>query len=662
MKWFRATAGFGLFSIFLLATASETSAAGSRLSVLQPFNGANGRFSAASLMRAADGNFYGTTEDGGAFDRGTIFRMTPAGVITVLHSFAGNPDGNAPRAGLIQASDGNFYGTTYFGGGTTVGYGTVFRMTPAGTVSIIHSFGPGDDGENPRAALLQAADGNLWGTTERGGAFERGTVFGMTLAGGTIFRYSFTGANDGAYPYAPLIQARSGAMYGTVYAGDFSTFGRVFRLAFGTVSVVHTFLSSPDGANPTAGLVQGVDGQLYGTTNFGGAVDKGTVFRMTEAGAVTIVHSFDGGPQGGSPHTGLIQPRDGNFYGAAKTGGAGYGTLYKVSPNTGIVTVLHAFTGGSDGATPSATLLEASAGKLYGTTTNGGVGNGVVFRLATDIVGASPGDFDGDGRADQTVFRPSNGTWLTNFASGGTSGLQWGNSADRLVAADYDGDGRTDRAVFRPSSGIWFIVNSGSGAATGVQWGNAADKPVPGDYDGDRIADIAVFRPSDGVWYIRYSSTGTAAGFQWGNAADRPVPADYDGDGLTDIAVFRPSDGVWYVRYSATGATAGFQWGNANDIVVPADYDGDGKADLAVFRPSNGTWYIVRSSTNTAFGIQWGNANDMVVPGDYDGDGRADVAVFRPSNGTWYIVNSTTNSAIGIQWGNAADIPVLRRQ
>jgi hypothetical protein len=270
-------------------------------------------------------------------------------------------------------------------------------------------------------------------------------------------------------------------------------------------------------------------------------------------------------------------------------------------------------------------------------------------------------DFDGDGSADITVFRPSTGTWFSTRSTGGATGVQWGNSADLPVPGDFDGDGRTDVAVFRPSNGTWFIVNSGSGGAVGIQWGNGADRPVPADYDGDGKTDIAVFRPANGTWFIINSSTGAATGVQWGNSADVTVPGDYDGDGRTDIAVFRPATGTWFIVNSSTGAPIGVQWGNDADVTVPGDYDGDGKTDIAVFRPATGTWFIVNSSTGTAIGTQWGNGDDAAVPGDYDGDGRTDIAVFRPSNGTWFIVNSRTGTAVGIQWGNGADIPMLKR-
>ena len=271
------------------------------------------------------------------------------------------------------------------------------------------------------------------------------------------------------------------------------------------------------------------------------------------------------------------------------------------------------------------------------------------------------GDFDGDGRADLAVYRPTTGTAFLLLSSLPPVAISGGQSTDVPVPADYDGDGKADLAIFRPTTGTWMIQYSSTGATAAVQWGNALDVPVPADYDGDGKVDIAVFRPANGTWYILYSSTGTAAGFQWGNALDVPVPGDYDGDGKTDIAVFRPSTGTWYIVYSSTGTAASFQWGNALDTPVPGDYDGDGKTDVAVYRPSDGTWYIVYSSNGSAAGFLWGSGLDVPVPGDYDGDGKTDLAVFRPSNGTWYIVFSSNGAGIGLQWGSSGDIPAPKR-
>ena len=266
--------------------------------------------------------------------------------------------------------------------------------------------------------------------------------------------------------------------------------------------------------------------------------------------------------------------------------------------------------------------------------------------------------------ADLVVYRPSTGVWhaleaSTSFTT--ATGAQFGMSGDIPLLGDFDGDGKADPALFRPSSGDWLMKYSSSGATVTVRWGNAADLLVPGDYDGDGKTDVAVFRPSTGTWHIFNSSTGGAVSVPWGNGADLPVPGDYDGDGKTDIAVFRPWTGTWHILNSRTGGAVSVPWGNGADQPVPGDYDGDGRTDIAVFRPSTGTWFIINSRTGWVVGVPWGNGADVPVPADYDGDGRADIAVFRPSTGTWFLQYSGGRPAAGIQWGNGNDIPMRKR-
>jgi glucose/arabinose dehydrogenase len=283
---------------------------------------------------------------------------------------------------------------------------------------------------------------------------------------------------------------------------------------------------------------------------------------------------------------------------------------------------------------------------------------GTILKIGpSKIVPARDGDFDGDGRADVTVFRPSTGVWYIRGSSG-SPGYTWGGGADIPVAGDYDGDGMIDAAVFRPSNGTWYVLQSGNLSGTIYAWGGAGDIPVPGDYDGDGKTDRAVFRPSTGTWYIVKSSTMIGALYNWGGGADLPVPGDYDGDGKTDIAVFRPSTGTWYVVRSSTMMGALFDWGGGADIPVPGDYDGDGRTDVAVFRPSNGTWYLIQTGTMTGEIVAFGGGADIPAPGDYDGDGQTDIAVFRPSTGVWYVINSSTRLGDVVAWGGSGDIPI----
>lgn len=254
-------------------------------------------------------------------------------------------------------------------------------------------------------------------------------------------------------------------------------------------------------------------------------------------------------------------------------------------------------------------------------------------------------DFDGDGRADLSVFRPEGGIWHLNQSQAGYTVTQFGISTDRIVPADFDGDGRTDIAVYR--DGIWHLLRTQLGY-TSVLWGIATDIPQAQDFDGDGKADLAVFRPSEGVWYIQQSTGGNSI-FPFGMAGDRPVASDFDGDGKADAAVYR--NGIWHVLGSTDGYAA-FQFGIDTDLPLTGDFDGDGRNDATVFR--DGIWYTLKSTGGYSI-FQWGLPNDLPTAADYDGDGKADIAIYR--EGVWYIFKSSDGTYLIEQFGISTDIP-----
>jgi uncharacterized repeat protein (TIGR01451 family) len=272
-------------------------------------------------------------------------------------------------------------------------------------------------------------------------------------------------------------------------------------------------------------------------------------------------------------------------------------------------------------------------------------------------VRAVPFDFDGDGKSDFGVVRPSDNTWYISQGDG----KPWiskifGQSGDYFMPADFDGDGKTDVAVFRPSEGVWYRQNSSDNAVAIQNWGKSGDLPVAGDFDGDDRADLAIYRPAENNWYWLGSLDGRVHVVRFGLAGDVPVAGDFDGDGKADTAVFRPSEGVWYWLNSSNGEFRSYRFGLSGDRAVPADFDGDGKTDFAVFRPSEKTWYILRSSTGESGAVQFGLATDIPVAADYDGDGKADVAVFR--NGYWYVLESATLRTNIVKFGTDGDNPI----
>ena len=305
-RWKRACAVLLLFVGTVAISPAQT------LTTLANFTWTNGaRPLYGSLVQGTDGNFYGTTELGGANDGGTVFKITPGGALTTLHSFSGET--GSPEAGVIQATDGNFYGTTAQGGPSN--QGTIFKITPGGALTTLYSF------SGSSAALMQASDGNFYGISSV-------TVFKIT-PGGVLTNLHSPDGTTGSF-HGGLIQATDGNLYGTTFEGGASGFGTVYKITLGgAATTLHSF-DGAEGATPVAGLIQAADGSFYGTTSGGGANGIGTVFTVTPGGTLTTLHSFSGA-DGRSPQAGLIQAADGNLYGTTSDGGSnGYGTVFRL--------------------------------------------------------------------------------------------------------------------------------------------------------------------------------------------------------------------------------------------------------------------------------------------------------------------------------------------
>jgi uncharacterized repeat protein (TIGR03803 family) len=364
--------------------------------------GDDGRDPHAGPLIKVKGMLYGTTVYGGGpcpvrCFGGTVFAITTSGSETVLYSFeaSSKDDGKNPRSGLVDVA-GTLYGTTVKGGMASCYCGTVFRVTRSGAETVLHRFAGKPDGFGPEYGLLNVG-GTLYGTTWSGGANNDGMVFAMTPSGTETVLHSFAGEPDGARPQAALINV-NGTLYGTTAGGGANCSstggcGTVFALTpSGAETVLYSFKGGrADGKNPMQAPLLDVNGTLYGTTRYGGKRDRGTVFSITTAGQETVLHSFGGPGDGLLPYGGLLDV-NGTLYGTTSNGGSvscgvrygdvpGCGTVFKIT-TSGTETVLHSFGDHGDGKYPYQGLVNVN-GTLYGTATAGGVHDaGIVFSLS----------------------------------------------------------------------------------------------------------------------------------------------------------------------------------------------------------------------------------------------------------------------------------------
>jgi len=520
--------------LFLFCVATAIASPAQTLTTLLNLQATNSG-PVAGLIQATDGNLYGTTYYGGY---GTVFKITTGGTLTTLHTFD-NTDGSEPL-GVIQATDGNFYGTTK--GGTTKGYGSVFKITPEGTFTSLYTFcsvsksGICQDGAVPAGGLVQATNGDLYGTTQYGGTntSNEGTVFKITTSGTLTTLYSFcskSGCPDGGEPSGALIQAANGVLYGTTLYYGPNGFGVIFKItASGTLTVLNSF-DGTDGNTPTGGLVQDTNGNFYGTTYYGGASSNcasncGTVFQMTPGGTLTTLHSFDG-TDGNYPedYWGLVQASDGNLYGTTLYGGAylsNGGTVFKIT-TSGTLTTLHSFCSVvesgdcEDGQESYAALVQHTNGKLYGMAYEGGTSDaGLVFTLSMGLgpflkltttsgnVGSTVGIL-AQGFSSSSVVK-FNGVAATKTTLTGTTYI-----VATVPTGATDGFVTVTTGATTLKSTQKFIVHNSwasgtampvavAGAATGVISGKIYVVSGVETYNGAAVSNNQVYNPTTNAW------------------------------------------------------------------------------------------------------------------------------------------------------------------
>ncbi len=568
-----------------------------------------GAVATTALARQADGkillggNFY--TYD--LNQSRSLVRLNADGSYDASYVPLGIQAGTPTVNDLLMLPDGK---VMVAGFGLDIGFQTLKRLNSDGTGD--DSFAPGNGNGNIQKVLRQP-DGKLIvvGNFTSYGALPQGHIMRLNTDGSLDFTFVTTGAAN-----APILTAALLADGKILIGGGFTTFNGVARNRIARVN-------SNGSLDTTFAPVSGADASV-------GSIAVQPDGKLVIGGGFT---TFDG-----VPRTRLARLNaDGTLDPSADSG------------------IVNDFRVGV-----SRLLATADSEILVGGTfaSYGGIARSSLAKLQTAAPTVrAPFDYDGDGKTDFSVFRPSSGAWYLQRSTAGFQGLQFGADGDKLTPADYDGDGKTDIAIYRPSTGLWYILNSSNGTVSYPVFGVAEDLPAPGDYDGDGKADLTVFRPSQGTWYRTNSSNGSTFGMQFGANGDVPTVGDFDGDGKNDLGIFRPSIGDWYNIRSSNGSVFGERFGQTGDRIAPADYDGDGKTDIAIYRPSTGLWVIRNSATATYSYEVFGAPADIPTAGDYDGDGRADIGVWRPSDGTWYIKRSDNSQFIVFPWGQNGDKP-----
>ena len=507
-----------------------------------------GSYPWAGLVRDHSGNLYSTTENGGPANRGVVFKIDATGHQTVLHAFRGGSDGAYLYGCVAVDSAGNVYGTTYQGG--TYNQGVAFEIDAGGNETILHSFTGGADGGWPIGGVILDPAGNIYGTTETGGGTaDAGVVFRLDPGGNETVLHTFGGAPDGAGPHAALARDAAGNLYGTTYGGGATNMGAVFKLdASGNESVLYSFQGGADGGSPQSAVTLDPAGNLYGTS-------QNNVYKIDTAGQKTVLYSFPGGPEGGNPGAaGVTLDAAGNLYGTTWLGGTyGAGNVFKVDPS-GVETVLYEFTGGSDGGSPESGVIRDSAGDLYGTTAEGGALNyGAVFKISStqveSVIYSFPSSADGENPWDATLIRDAAGNLYGTTINGGpaNNGVVFGIDTSGTESVLYSFSGGQDGGqpwagvTLDAAGNLYGTTNEGGVAGMGVVFkvNAAGQETVLHSFTGG----------ADGA-YPRGGVTLDAAGNIYGTT--------YSGGAANDGVVFKiDATGAETVLYSFTGGADG---------------------------------------------------------------------------------------------------------
>jgi uncharacterized repeat protein (TIGR03803 family) len=595
-----------------LVTAVVVTAPAQTYTTIYSFTGSSAEPASPNspLVQGTNGDFYGTSVKGGGSLKGTVFRITPADRVTTLYSFCGQDEcgkNNGAPLGLIQATNGNFYGVGRSGSAN----GSVFEITPSGSLTTVYNFCSQSncaDGDIPNGVLLQGLDGNFYGTTQAGGTNNAGTIYKLTATGSLTTLYNFcslASCTDGSSPLDGVIQDAGGNLYGTTYSGGDNACGgcgTAFKLSpSGVLTTLYTFCSlseCADGSFPETPLTMGSDGNLYGTTT-GGATTLGTAFKLTPAGTLTTLHTFcaqAGCPDGILPSN-LIQATDGNFYGGTfeHVGGSGEGgAIFQITPQGGF-TILY-----SSRVHNVASLIQGTNGMFYGTSTNGGsYGEGSIFTLT---LSKKLGPFV---------------ETQTRGAKVGSSVVTLGTNLTGATSVTFDGSPDRISAEFKVVSASEIEATVPSGAITGTIQVTTPNRTLTSDTSFEVV-------PS-GEYHLQNVNSGLYVGVAGASTEEGADLVQWDSNGSPDQEwiVTMVGNGVYQIEDVNSKLLVGVASASKEEHASVVQWEANGSPDQKwQFIPSGSNWLI----TDVNSGMQ------MAIDGNFVNEGAS--VIQWPANGT----------------------------